>query len=405
MPDEAHEISVPLADVRGAERKRRSGSRWPLPVALVLAIVYWFYLNSQVFRTESVELGVRIVQSTDSLTAHGFDIRLPQKDLLVTRIDLGSDATNFDLASQKLRFTVRASGASLKQLQTSTAFVADIPDRAVEECRSNGFAVCSLRLADVKDANGELTPHLKAMQPSTIRLHLGRSSTDTLNLSWDLVTIRYPEGIADSSENWDRRIFQKEIRFEPDSVDLEGPEKWIRSTADRKGVFVLDLTEKLTKLTGRSQNERLDVTEFLSIDKALADKGVRCLQLVKATVQFTPASKSFAGLEIPIEIDWKGSPLAPTEFRIDPTVKFELRSYDPELSSMLRDDARGRRWIDHNLRCFVRPAELDPAIDTSKEDFVAHLSPHFFLYDDNFALGRELKIQQKSLISISRKSP
>lgn len=399
MRDQATNLELTdTVRVRTTSGRRRS--RWPLPVALVLAIVYWFYLNSQVFRSDYADLDLRVVQSTESLTTNGLDIRLPRNDLIVTRIALSKGGKVFDPKEDRIRVKVRAPGASLKQLGTSTVIVADVPDDVVEDCRANGSAVFELDIDDLKDANGELTPYLQEMQPARLYVSLGRSLTHPVDLRWDLVKIKFPEGT-----NWDSRIFARQIRFVPDSMDLEGPDKLIRSTSRMQAIFLLDLTEKLSEIREDATGDRLDVTEILQIAPELAEKGVRSLQSVKATVQFAPAPTVFDDLEIGIEADWKGSPLSKTEFRVDKTVKFELRTYDSNLSTMLRDSARRKRWIEDNLRCFVRPSELDATLDTSKEDFVAHLTPHFFLYDDNFTLGRELKIQQKSLISFSRKSP
>lgn len=400
MPRDATAQPEDIRDPRNRQRRRRSSSHWPLPVALVLAIVYWFYLNSQVYRTEDTSLYLRIIQATESLATHGFDIRLPRTDLIVTRIEKSKGGAAFDLKNEQIRVTFRAPGALLKQLHTNTALVADVPDAIVEACRANGSAVFELDKSYLKDAAGDLTPHIVAIEPEKLFVHLGRSRTQPIDLSWDVVKIRYPEG-----KNWDKRIFEREIRFLPDIVDVEGPDKLIQTSADDKAIFLLDLTKKLDELANSGQNERADVTDNLQIDPDLAEKGVRLVQSVKATVQFAPEATIVTDLELAVEPDWKGSPLAENEFRIDRSVKFEIHSYDRGFTRLLEDVERRRRWVSENLRCFVRPGELDPTLDTSKEDFVAHLTPHFFLYDSSYSIGREFKIQQKSLISISRKSP
>lgn len=380
--------------------QRRRSSRWPLPMAFALAVVYWLYLNSQVNRTETASLYLRVVQATESLATHGFDLRLPRNDLIVTRIEKTQGGTIFELKDEQVRVTFRAPGALLKQLQTNTTLVADVPDSVVETCRTNGSAVFELDRTNIKDAAGDLTPHILEIEPERLFVHLGRSRTQPVDLSWDVVTLRYPPG-----KNWDKRVFDREIRFQPGIVDVEGPDRLLQNTSDKQAIFLLDLTTKLKDLGDAPQNERLDVTEILTIDPELAKKGVRILHPVKATVQFAPEATVITDSELTVEADWKGSPLAGAEFRIDATVKFDIHSYDRGLNRLLEDAESRRRWVNDNLRCFVRPAELDPTLDTSKEDFVAHLTPHFFLYDSSYAIGREFKIQQKSLISISRKSP
>jgi len=245
-----------------------------------------------------------------------------------------------------------------------------------------------------------LTHYIDKMEPSELTLVLERSASMNLTLTHENTLLQTPTDGA-----WDNRLFRDSLRFQPPNVVLSGPQAQLDAIRKQPQVFVMDLTKALEELVSTAPDQREPVSVELRLKEALEKKGVVTSRLPTATIYVAPEPALFKGLAVKVWPDWTGSPLARTDFRIDKTVQVDVRSYDPELSRLLRNPQTASKWVADNVRCIVRLQRIDANLDPTKPDFVAHLEPHFFLYERLYRDGRDLRIQPVSLVSITRKSP
>lgn len=391
-------IKPPLHEQRRPDKERNWTSHWPLPVSLLLAIVYWLYLNEQVSRKVTPELAVEVIGPNEDHAKKGLSIRKPTDDYIITKITR-PDGKPFDTARERVRFTINAPGSHLKRIDTNLSLIAEIEIPAVTGSFDERRIEWTLTKKDVKDATGELTSFIGEMDPPELRVHLQRSMTASLELRLKHVRLLPSEG------PWANRLFRDSLEFGKDFVNLTGPLGLVQSLVDDepKEVFVMDLRDKLPKIVSSAPDERKPVTARLRLLPELKAAGITVDSLPQASIRVAPEPKLIKGITLEVEVDWRNSTLNAETFKVDTSVEVEIRSYNRELSQLLGDQEAGKRWIDENLRCRVRVADVDPALDTTKPDFVAHLQPYYMTYDRDFREGRDFKILNTSLIQITRK--
>ena len=392
MPEPITTTSASSAAKGGREGKRRHF--WPMVASLGLAVLYWLYLNQQVSVSKSPELTVVRIKPTEAPMV-GLNLRKPSADLLVSKIFKG-DSKPFDPKLEKVRFDIRAPGAYMREIE-SLSLVVEIDPEPAEGSEDLNEYEWSFTVADVRDAKSVLTPYIVAMHPPELRLRLTRSGSRNITLDSRRLTMTYPEG-----KDLERRIFLDTIEFSPPTVTLRGPEDVLAELMDREKIFGLDLAKASAKI---SSSARSLVTGDLALLSDIAKNGVQLQEDCVARVQIAPEAEVIEGVKVPVSADWVGTPLRRNEFVVTGHVVIDIRSYNSELSRLLANADDRAAWIANDLRCHVRISEVDPSLDTQKSDFVAYLTPHFFLYDKRFGQGRDLRIQPTSLVSITRKSP
>ncbi len=383
---------------RREERQRGWRRHWPLPVSLALAIVYWIYLNERVSREERPSLAVHFIAPDDPMPERGLIIRTPSSDLTVTEMRTASNKI-FDYAHATVLVSVTAPGAYLRTIEDLRLIVDVKPQQVVGDLSTSVFEWKFTR-KDLRDPAGVLTHYIDKMEPSELTLVLERSASMNLTLTHENTLLQTPTDGA-----WDNRLFRDSLRFQPPNVVLSGPQAQLDAIRKQPQVFVMDLTKALEELVSTAPDQREPVSVELRLKEALEKKGVVTSRLPTATIYVAPEPALFKGLAVKVWPDWTGSPLARTDFRIDKTVQVDVRSYDPELSRLLRNPQTASKWVADNVRCIVRLQRIDANLDPTKPDFVAHLEPHFFLYERLYRDGRDLRIQPVSLVSITRKSP
>lgn len=379
-------------------RREKSWSKhWPLPVSLGLAIVYWLYLNEQISRTEKRQLPIHLVKVGQDLVSNRLNLRTPGDGYMITELRDASDKL-FGL-DKEVTFEITAPGAHLKKIHTELTLIADVDLPENPRLLDQRVFRWTLSKAKVKDASGELTPFIETMKPAELTVVVKSSGSLNLALHPDHVRMK-PEG-----GEWSGRIFRESLKFHPEYVTLSGPKAELDKITNETEIFIMDLTEALKGLVSARPDHRQSIYVKLRLRDTFMKQGIRIAgEKLDASVQVAPEPALFKDLTVQVLPDWANSSLDAHDFKIDGSVKVEIRSYNRELTRRLQDPEASRKWIAEHVRCHVRVAEIESALDPNKADFVAHLEPHWFIYGD-FRLDRDLKIQQRELIQIERKTP
>ena len=371
---------------------------WPAPVSLVLAVVYWIYLNEQVTREESAKVAIEMVNRRSDLAQKALNIRTPGPEYVITKIRDDSDK-ELDPETTKVLFKFQGPGGYFKSIETQLTLIVDVEiEKAVGvvDRRETRFR---FTLNDVKDAKGELTGFITEMKPDAITVYVQRARTETLGLDPAKVTIQH----RDDGE-WDTRIDKDSLVFTPTFAILNGPVGELEDIGDRADVFVMDIADKL--LNAKSwRPERKAIPAQLRLKQTWIDRGIRLVNQPTASVLVAPRAVMFNNFKVAVTTDWIASNLDRNEFKVVESVEVDVKSYNDRLTQILSSPAKAKRWVQEWVKCTVFAREIDSGLDHSQKDFTTYLMPHFTVFDDRFKDGRDVFIIRRDQIKVTRKTP
>ncbi|HHI81281.1 MAG TPA: hypothetical protein ENK02_15055 [Planctomycetes bacterium] len=369
-------------------------------MALVLALVYWLYLDQTVTQEKSVYVTIqKDVHAQDalvSLKAQSLSLRVPNNYTISKVLDNRTGK----VFNRKVLLTFRGPGGILRHLETNPSFFADIPESNAPE-----YDV-TIKLRSIKSTKVELSGYLKSMDPPELRVHLVQINSFELSITPERIRILYPE---EDREEWAKRIFPGSIKIQPSSVTLSGSRNLLATITPETPIFQLDLRSLPARWKKRMEqgggNDRFKETFHLKILPAFSSLRMN-RESIDADLEVAPPADFFPKgsqvyYSIPIRVNW--GPLQGKEslFRVDNKGQIQIKSYNAKLSRLLQQ--QGEEWVRKNIEARVQLDELDAQESRSKEYF-RKLQPEFTCWDHRFVTGRDLEIILKSPIFIKSKS-
>ena len=400
-------LAAPVAREK-QRRARRWNEHWPLPLAFVLAVAFWFYLDGQISTDKTYECRIVTDRSVDPDALDGKDgiLRLRVRDeYTISSVRPSGSAPNGgtlgDIASVQLQF--RGPKSTLQPLEGRVDFFVDIEPPTEQEQRGSSRTTRRFDLRDLQSQAGSLARYVKEMQFEEIQVTLQKSQTARFTLVPQSLTVSYP----DPAEQWSRRVFLDTLEFTPAVVRLRGPSESLSGLVDSRELFELDVRElsqmEELLLPQGAGRERPRITFPLRLLPTYAkDFTVQDEQLL-ASVEVAPPAWTSGEFELRVIADWSSSHLDPGEFALDrDTIKFRIRSFDSRLTRLLKEG--GRSWVQRWFRAIADIGRISRETDTSSPDFTTLLRAQFFyLGDEDFVLGKHYEIEITSPLSLSRK--
>ncbi|PIE23518.1 MAG: hypothetical protein CSA62_06660 [Planctomycetota bacterium] len=387
---------------------RRWTEHWPLPLAFVLAVAFWFYLDGQVSIERTYHCRIVTDRSVEPDALEGNDgiLHLRVRDdytissVRPSREGQESSSTE-DPPSLSLVFFGPKS--ALQALDGRVDFFVDIDPPTAGEQNASSRTTRRFDLRDLRSQGGTLARYLNKMQYDEIQVVLEQSETARFTLVPKSLTLRYP----DPQEQWSRRVFLDTLEFTPAVVRLRGPSARLRRLVDSTELFELDVRElaRMQKLLlpQGSGRERPRITFSLRLLPRYANEfSVQDEQLL-ASVEVAPPAWSSGEFELKVIADWSSSHLSPKEFALDrDTITFRIRSFDEQLTRLVKEG--GDQWVQRWFRAIADIGRISRETDTSSTEFTTLLrAQFFFLGDESFVQGKHYEIEITSPLSLSRK--
>jgi hypothetical protein len=369
-------------------------------MALVLALVYWLYLDQTVTQEKSVYVTIqKDVHSQDaliSLKAQSLSIRVPNNYTISKVLDNRTSK----VFEGKVLLTFRGPGGILRHLETNPSFFTDVPESTAPEYDT------TIKLHSIKSTKVELSGYLESMDPPELRVHLVQINSFELSLAPERIRILYPE---EDTEEWAKRIFPGSIKIHPSSITLSGSRNLLATITPETRIFQLDLRSLPKRWKKRMEqgggNDRFKETFRLEILPAFASLHMN-RESIEANIEVAPPADFFPKgsqvyYSIPIRINWGPLQGKEAQFLVNDKGQIQIKSYNAELSRLLQQ--KGEEWVRQNIEARVQLNALDAQESRSKEYF-RKLQPEFTCWDHRFVTGRDLEIISKSPIFIKSKS-
>ena len=400
-------LAAPVA--REKQRvSRRWNEHWPLPLAFVLAVAFWFYLDGQISVKRSYTCRIVTDRSADPDALEGnkglLRLRVPD-DFTISRVRPSRAAqdgdSGKDILSVKLSF--RGPKSALQALDGRVDFFVDIEPPTEQEARGSSRTTRRFDLRDLQTQAGTLARYLQHMEHEEIQVTLELSQTTRFTLLPESLSVTYPE----PPEQWSRRVFLDTLEFTPAVVRLRGPSDSLSRLLDSRKLFELDV-RKLAQmqellLPQGSNRERPRISFPLQLlPQHRNDYSIQDAQVL-ASVEVAPPAWVSGEFELRVIADWSSSHLDPGAFALDrDTIKFRIRSFDTRLTQLVKEG--GRAWVQRWLRAIADIGRVSRETDTSDPDFAQLLRAQFFyLGDEDFVQGKHYEIEITSPLSLSRK--
>ncbi len=369
-------------------------------MALILALVYWLYLDQTVTQEKSVYVTIqKDVHTQDalvSLKTQSLSIRVPNNYTISKVLDNRTSK----VFEGKLLLRFRGPGGILRLLETNPSFFTDIPESSAPEYDA------TIKVRSIKSTKVELSGYLESMDPPELRVHLVQINSFELSLTPERIRILYPE---EDTEEWAKRIFPRSIKIRPSSVTLSGSRNLLATITPETQIFKLDLRNLPGRWKKRMEqgggNDRVKETFRLEILPTFASLRMN-RETIEANIEVAPPADFFPRgsknyYSIPIRINW--GPLQGKEslFQVVDKGLILIKSYNAKLSRLL--EQKGEEWVRKNIEMRVQLDELDAKGSRSK-DYFRNLQPEFTCWDHRFVIGRDLEIISNSPIFIKSKS-
>ncbi len=369
-------------------------------MAVILALVYWLYLDQTVTQKKSVYVTIqKDVHSQDalvSLKAQSLSIRVPN-NFTISKV---LDNRTSKVFQGKVLLTFRGPGGILRHLETNPSFFTDIPESNLPEYDA------TIKVNSIKSTKVELSGYLESMDPPELRVHLVQINSFELSLAPERIRILYPE---EDTEEWAKRIFPGSIKIQPSSVTLSGSRNLLATITPETQIFQLDLRSLPERWKKRMEqggsNDRIKETFRLKILPPFASLRMN-KKNIEANIEVAPPADFFPSnpkvyYNIPIRVNW--GPLQGKEdlFLVDKKGPITIKSYNAKLSRLLQQ--KGESWVRQNIEARVQLDDLDTQDSQSKE-YIRKLKPEFTCWDHRFVIGRDLEIISQTPIFIKSKS-
>ncbi|MEZ5990037.1 MAG: hypothetical protein R3F30_13095 [Planctomycetota bacterium] len=381
-------------------------SRWPLPLSLVLAVLLWKTLNDRVRQTQNVDVPIRVQAGGAAAlprAERGLTLRLPETETPYEAVGF-FDAFDKRLQDRQVRFTFVGPGRFVRSdLQNQVTLYAELDPG---ERESKEFTA-TVKLEDIRTDPAELQPFLDSMEPAAIKVKFVASGQHSFKPDPATVQLELPEPVS----SWEKRIFKDSMRFEPDRVILRGPANLLEEAKAARTLFKVDCREAPAELEKKDFNASSQSRPRLEFELKLLDR-FKTLQMavdVKVSIEVAPDPPRFPlgdetqTWQVPVRADWQASELEPKDFVVDEHVKIQIYSYDSRLTELLKQ--RGESWVRRNLRATVDMGVVDQDFRNAADplQFYKALEPHFACYDDQFRIGRDLRVHVRGLVQVKRR--
>ena len=394
-----------------AERLSRAGdlhSRWPLPLALVLAILLWMSLHDKVEKsTVSICHIVRdapIDSSLENLKSQALTLRLPQTRTSY-KIDQLLDANNQVMdPSAGVTFNFKGPGKLIRKVAERLQAYVDIPRPKREDQNEYEF---QFKAEDIRTVNQELSDFFTSMHPSLITVKLVASGKRTILLNRSHVRINYHKPVNE----WEKRIFTDSMQFNPKKVTLYGPNLLLQRIGKEPKIFVMDcenIEAQLANAIKNNPSERPKLSFNLKLASNLQGlKRTKSDEDLTVSVEVAPAPTRFPISENPkdafilsIQADWKSSKLSAENFLVSDNIKIQILSYNEALDDLLKKG--GKVWVKRWLRAVVDMGEIDQNFKNSadQKEFRDYLSAKFLCFEEQYKLGKDFEINALGFIEV-----
>jgi hypothetical protein len=400
-------LAAPIARA-SRRRQRRWNEHWPLPLAFVLALGFWFYLDSRISTDRSYRC--RIVTDRDDVNDPigendgVLQLRVPD-GYTISSVRAGNRRSGAELDAEDERESILLDfygpKSEIQALDTRLTFFVDLT--APNEGGGADRSTRRFSKSDISASNASLLRYLAAMVPEELQVVLEASGSAQFTLSPGSVVIRYP----DPREEWSRRVFLETLQFDPPLVRVRGPRERLDQLQGSGELFELDVSELSSMSERLLPREEGSGRPRISFPVRLRPRFASELTLLDphltASVEIAPPAWTSDEFEVRIAADWQSSSLDPAVFQLDRhSIKFRIRSYDPRLTRLLREG--GRAWVRRWMRAVADIGRIPAETDTSDPRFSIAVDPLFFyLGDEHFVLGKHYEIDVTEPLFLSRK--
>lgn len=315
---------------------------WRKLASLMLAILLWWFLDSQITRTKELVCSLEVVDAINGRESPPgqavVDVHVPLLEFTPGKF---RDPRNRDINSIIVRF----SGPSheIDSINAHEQFYV----RNLPKSKDNFLEFDKSMIQGPR----EILPLISEMEPSRVRLDLEPNAKKAITLSYEIVGRKLPPG--SSGDNLQERLDMTQATFRPSSVVLRGTANSLQRIP-QDILFEVDLFDRPPE-----DFRGTEIRASLSLSPKLTALGVRS----------EPAAPI---ITIPLRPEWEQHQF-PVAILIDPSLTpYEPRDFDevPEQTITLRvsgilaaelhgkDDAALHEWGRKNLTMLAKLTEV-----------------------------------------------
>ena len=262
---------------------------WRKLAALVLALVLWYYLESQVTDTKTYTLKIEFNKS-DS-TQSRIDVTLLGKRYSLRRME---DAdTGSEIKGNEVELTLRGGRNLIKSVQNQLVYTVRMADRDVVNNVATSTISIPIRLSNLHHERPEFQDLLFELHPETVRIVLEPNEEKSILLTRDNVVIA-----TNLAQDEDLSKFLKRIgaaTFTPTAARIFGPADQLNHLDTKTRLF--RATVALKDLTGT----RISVE--LKLHEDFDGKDIDVRPMPTATFEVVPDYVTYKLPGIPVVLD------------------------------------------------------------------------------------------------------
>lgn len=330
---------------------------WRKLLSIALALVLWYYLDSQVTATSTDSLEVVVVfDGKQSSTQDQISISIGSLEYSLDQI---LDATGKPLVDNQVKLTLRGKKHLIERVKKERMFqvqnvLTDVL-RSVDDQYFVEFGLKDLRHPSRPDFNDLLYE----MQPATVKILLEKNQPRDLALTHENIDL---QGL---SEELRARISVEITRFDPPTLHLNVPQAKLDSIGPKAKIFSAVFT---VKRSDRIATITLTLTkefEWLKLEK-----------VPTATFKIDPIMVNYVFEKVPVVLDVVGvSQEDAAKFKVSrPTMRVEIGatgSLETALLQVVKDTENNTvkdEWVNLHARVRVFLTKADISKDIINRD-------------------------------------
>ena len=366
---------------------------WRKLLALLIAVLLWYWLDRQVTSRKEVQLTPVAVDASDPKrdsrrTNEGeLQVRLPTSQFVITEF---RDASSGKALEQRVRLDLVGAQYTIDSVEANVAFAVKLDLKAAPEGETftEQFDVRDLRPLD-RDLRRLMDK--ATMTPPSIEVVIEHVVSEPITLSYKDVTVQNPDPTR--YPNFNARLVLDDVRFEPTSVQVYGPAGAMDRLRKRNKVFLLDLAEGRVEADVASGPLRLIDFPGSSSVRIAGDI------VPEATFRLRPRFEEFS-LQVPVLLDPAAMPAALRSRYRATTERAEVNlQASGSLETLLADKSPAElaEWAMRQTRLL---ATFDEGADRDR----IVVEPLFVLLDRTWREGLDFRVVSPPPITLERQT-